>query len=593
MESFKGLKKTTLKRIAQSRDLETTGTTNEIISRLITHDAPFSIDLTQSQEEIILSLISVPTNKIRDYLISKGFQYDKREDAIGERIQLLEGLLEDKLSLLSRDIVSLSQSSLASLQRQAGRADLGRADLIRNILKIGGVDKSYIEHLRDELDLIGFEIIEAPPKREPIELNDDEIPSVFEASEVRGYLEEGLESSYFPDYLLQEVIQEDLLFDRNVNVRSFSRRMVSDPLSLLWDDVREVIKDKDLETLQALAKTYGYSADLSESELEFLFQRQYLRKYAPYKIKIPEELKLILISQTGDPNFEDKLSPEAKDRLKLYSEWYPFDNSANLQHLVRGYGIELPYENAIETFKNDLLAYLDITDEQLNAGDEDLEFINDTELLYWCPTLPYGRSNMLREFRTYWETPRTIFLDNIFYHCESWEDITEIEKPSFEEMDLEELLNILPYLKDSEYQEETLGVLVDSLSKKPLMKAPDKVKKFFVNIANGVAAHYGSKDGIHWKNTRNPPNEEARDNFFSKALLEYNSLSERGRVAVAEWRLYSIRELDFVEGKIGDIINNLSNKSIPWLWLETAFYYYANITGETLSNNIPILFREG
>lgn len=589
METFRGFRKTTLKRIAEARGLESTGTTETLRNRLLQFKTPFSIDLSQTQEEIVLSLINIPTSRIKDYLISTGFEYEPeapRDGSVNERIYLIESLLSEPLSNLSKEIISLGTSSLTSLQRQAGRGGR-REELIRIILKLEEQSQVFENQLRKELDEIGFKIITPPNKRVPKEL--DEIPVVFDASEVRAYLEDGFDSSYFPDHLLDEVVQEDLLFQRNVNVRSFARRMVTEPLSPLWPDIQPILKGRTQDDLQTLAQSYGYDIELTPSELEFLFQRQYLRKYTPETFRVPPILQNLLMQQLGLESFEEveeNLTPEGKDRLRLFSEWIDY-NDEQLQHVAQGYGIELPYTKTREYFNNDLLSYLDVIDEDLEFGVDDLDLYSDAELLRWCPTLPYGRNAMIEAFNKFWEEPRIVFINDVFYQTNSWSEYEEIEDLTFEELNIQELRVLLPYLKGSVYQEEALEVYASKLADEPYEGEYDlnETDNLFELMANVAAARYGAADVSKWSNTRRAPNEELYEEQMS---LLNDKIEEISDDVLNELKLYSLERM--MQGKSS--LNQMLQKEPSWFWIETAFYYYAQMTGKPLGNNIPLLFRK-
>lgn len=589
METFRGFRKTTLKRIAEARGLESTGTTETLRNRLLQFKTPFSIDLSQTQEEIVLSLINIPTSRIKDYLISTGFEYEAeapRDGSVNERIYLIESLLSEPLSNLSKEIISLGTSSLASLQRQAGRGGR-REELIRIILKLEEQSQVFENQLRKELDEIGFKIITPPNKKIPKEL--DEMPVVFDASEVRAYLEDGFDSSYFPDHLLDEVIQEDLLFQRNVNVRAFARRMVTEPLSPLWPDIQPILKGRTQDDLQTLAQSYGYDIELTPSELEFLFQRQYLRKYTPETFRVPPILQNLLMQQLGLESFEEveeNLTPEGKDRLRLFSEWIDYSDE-QLQHVAQGYGIELPYTKTREYFNNDLLSYLDVIDEDLEFGVEDLDLYSDAELLRWCPTLPYGRNAMIEAFNKFWEEPRIVFINDVFYQTNSWSEYEEIEDLTFEELNIQELRVLLPYLKDSVYQEEALEVYASKLADEPYEGEYDlnETDDLFELMANVAAARYGAADVSKWSNIRRAPNEELYEEQMS---LLNDKIEEISDDVLNELKLYSLERM--MQGKSS--LNQMLQKEPSWFWIETAFYYYAQMTGKPLGNNIPLLFRK-
>jgi len=589
METFRGFRKTTLKRIAEARGLESTGTTETLRNRLLQFKTPFSIDLSQTQEEIVLSLISIPTTRIKDYLITVGFEDEPeapRKHPIEERIYFIENLLSETLSDLSKEIISLGLSSLASLQRQAGRGGR-REELIRIILKLEDQSDIFKSQLRKDLDDIGFKIIKPPNKRLPRTL--DETPMVYDASEVRVYLEDGFDSSYFPDHLLDEVIQEDLLFKRNVNVRAFARRMVAEPLSSLWPKVQLILKGRTQDDLQDLAQSYGYDVELTQSELEFLFQRQYLRKYTPEVFKVPSVLQNLLMQQLGVESFEeveDNLTEEAKDRLNLFSEWIDYSDE-QLQHVAQGYGIELPYPKTRDYFEKDLLAYLDVIEEDLEFGADDLELYSDAELLRWCPTLPYGRNDMIEAFIKFWEEPRIIFIDDEFYQTNSWGEFEVIENLTFEELSIEELRTLLPYVKNSIYQKEIVETYATKLADEPYEGEYDlnETDNLFELMANAAAAFYGASDVDEWINTRRATNVEL---YEEQMELVNDKLEEISEDILNELKLYSLDRMKHGKSSLLQMLK----KSPTWFWIETAFYYYAQMTGKSLSNNIPLLFRK-
>lgn len=587
METFRGFGKRSLIRIAESRNIDASGTADQIRSRLIERDTPFSIDPSQTQEEIVLSLINIPTFKLREYVFQDGHELNLSEtkgDRVEERVSLLENILNENLTDLSVDIVRLGLSPTHLLQRQAGRAG-NRAELIRTIVGLKHSEGSLIDKLRDDLENVGFKIIKAPPKRTPSLL--DEEPHAYDANEVREYLDAGVDSAYFPDYLLEEVVQDDLLFPRDVNVRSFARRLVTDPISEIWPNVKPLLEGRTRETLQQLAENYGYDVDLTINELEFLFQRQYLRKYEPKQYDIPERFKELLMDQMNFESFEEvemNLNEDEMLKLELYSEWVDY-NDEQLQNVAQGYDIELPYPKTREFFEADLLSYLEIGEDQLEPGADSLELYSDSELLRWCPRLPYGRNEMVEEFKRFWGSPRFIFVNDAFYRTTSWDEVEEVDDVLFEELSLDELKTILPYLKGTQFQEEVLEIYAIKLSENAKLEASDEIRELLKLVAIVAAATYGATNEKTWSNTRRPPNTDLLERYrvlLSEALEKIND------PVLEEWKLYSLDKNATGKSNIKQMLNKQPN----WYWIETAFYYYARITAEPLSNNIPFLFRK-
>jgi len=584
MESFKGYRKTTLRRIAQSRNINTEGTLEEVRARLLQYDAPFSIDKTKTQEEQVLSLIFIPLKRLQDY-VSENLLDENNLSSELSRKSLIELILNEKLSYVSEKIIDLADTPLPALQRRAGKTFSGKADLIREILNLKEQDRKYIDRIKSSLDDIGFEIIDSPPKREMKTLDLD--VKIFDMKEAKDFLNKGMDPRYIPEYILDEVVQSTLLYERNVNPLSFARRLVTDPLSPLWESVYSIIKNVKMADLKVLARSYGYTMNLEPIEIEFLFQRQYLRKYKPVIMILPNEIKELLKKQFNVKSFQDiefDLSDDAKSRLKLFAEWLQFDD-AQLQHVASGYDIDLPYPDAKEFFWNDLYIYIDTIDE-LKPGEYNFETASDTELLKWCPTLPYGREEMINAFNNYWNKPRIIYVNNTFYQTESWEEMNEIDDIDFFSLRRDEIVNLIPYLMKTAYHNEIIDAYLAKIPGKQ-EEASENIQKLFKLMANVGAASFGAVSEEIWSNKSRPANEELKEKLLKELDVLLDSLSSDETERLKKMHRVNLKKMSKYKQNVYEMLQD----DPSWAWVETAYYHYYIITRKPPSYNAPFIFR--
>lgn len=576
MESFRSLGKRSLQTIAQSRGIDSKQTVGKLRQLLTSIDSPYSLNPNDPQEEKILSLIGVSNFALSKFLNQEG-----------TREVLLEILLDEPLTEKSKEIVKLSQSPLRALIKLSGRHALPRADLIRIILDpTSSRSNDFVRDIKKRLDEIDFHILPVPLKQIIIK---KEVNNVHLPEQARKLILEGIDPAVIPEYLLEEIVNATLLSQRPVNALTFARRMITDPISELWGDVFDIIGDMRLEDLRLLVKLYGYSGVLTLNEIEFFFQRQYLRKHSSSSIILPDRIKELLIEQLEVDSFSDvepQLTNLAKSRLDLFKDWIDYDDG-QLQMIASGYGILLPYPGTGGFFWEELSKYLNIVDGDLEMGGQDIDLYSDEQLVRYVPTAPYGRDELIDYFWKYWDSDRIMYFDGVYYVSNAWERIEETETPELEKLKIEELIELLGYVVGTEEQGKVMGALNTRI--KRLRTPPsDRIKDFLREMMTTGALAFGASDANTWSNHRRLPNVELYEEHLETLEKIYSELSDEEITLLNKFPAINFRTL---KGRTLNV-EQLYNQEVSWQWVETGYYYLIAGWGEKLENLVPLQFRK-
>jgi len=416
------------------------GVKDELVERLNNSPGPFGIDLNLPQEEKVLQMIG-----ISDFAIAKYLNIDRID-----RHKMLEMLFSIKLNKKSEKILELSTLTQQRLEQMTGERSLAKADMIRKIV-LRKKFPQLIESLAEQLNNLGFTIIETPEKRDLKPLTKKPFTEVG----AKASLSFGQDPSGIPAPLLYSLVEEYILFKRQLKdpkVYELAREIVTDPPLKNWNIIKKFLINKSLEDLTELAALYNYPK-LTKEQIEFLFSRGYLR-----------DVEQITYSERLQPLFE---IVKTKDEKKWFEKLVGWDSLTDdeLIEAAKANGISIQYPDGVELFWEEAMEYSSVKLFKISLEDfpeldeEVLKEYSDMALIEWFPRASYGRTTLIDEFIDYWSIPKYFYHDNLYFGTPS--EFEEIDEPDFSSLELMDLIDLSFWVRDN----SLLRIILDEIIK--------------------------------------------------------------------------------------------------------------------------------